>query len=140
MKQLTSEQIKTLEDAFASYPEDYQLRMIEDSLAPERRIFCIDVGNLPKVKAEQYLKEVMSRYRNKLVYDAGTGEVRDDKKFMSMMEDFWNSDTKYANMNSIQEQLDGLKGEPGDIFYISKVTMVDKINLHKFTIERMKVL
>jgi len=73
-----------------------QLRMIEDSLviyrlsrAPERRIFYIDVGNLPKVKAEQYLKEVMSRYRNKLVYDAGTGEVRDDRKFMSMMEDFW---------------------------------------------------
>jgi len=73
-----------------------QLRMIEDSLviyrlsrAPERRIFYIDVGNLPKVKAEQYLKEVMSRYRNKLVYDAATGEVRDDRKFMSMMEDFW---------------------------------------------------
>jgi len=73
-----------------------QLMMIEDSLviyrlsrAPERRIFYIDVGNLPKVKAEQYLKEVMSRYRNKLVYDAGTGEVRDDRKFMSMMEDFW---------------------------------------------------
>jgi hypothetical protein len=70
--------------------------MIEDSLviyrlsrAPERRIFYIDVGNLPKVKAEQYLKEVMSRYRNKLVYDANTGEVRDDRKFMSMMEDFW---------------------------------------------------
>jgi hypothetical protein len=73
-----------------------QLRMIEDSLviyrlsrAPERRIFYIDVGNLPKVKAEQYLKEVMSRYRNKLVYDASTGEIRDDKKYMSMMEDFW---------------------------------------------------
>jgi len=73
-----------------------QLRMIEDSLviyrlsrAPERRIFYIDVGNLPKVKAEQYLKEVMSRYRNKLVYDASTGEIRDDKKHMSMLEDFW---------------------------------------------------
>ena len=73
-----------------------QLRMIEDSLviyrlsrAPERRIFYIDVGNLPKVKAEQYLKEVMSRYRNKLVYDANTGEIRDDRKYMSMMEDFW---------------------------------------------------
>ena len=73
-----------------------QLRMIEDSLviyrlsrAPERRIFYIDVGNLPKVKAEQYLKEVMSRYRNKLTYDAQTGEVRDDRKYMSMMEDFW---------------------------------------------------
>ncbi len=73
-----------------------QLMMIEDSLviyrmsrAPERRIFYIDVGNLPKVKAEQYLRDVMMRYRNKLVYDANTGEVRDDKKFMSMMEDFW---------------------------------------------------
>jgi len=73
-----------------------QLRMIEDSLviyrlsrAPERRIFYIDVGNLPKVKAEQYLRDVMMRYRNKLVYDAQTGEIRDDKKFMSMLEDFW---------------------------------------------------
>ena len=73
-----------------------QLRMIEDSLviyrisrAPERRIFYIDVGNLPKVKAEQYLREVMGRYRNKLVYDANTGEIRDDRKYMSMLEDFW---------------------------------------------------
>jgi hypothetical protein len=73
-----------------------QLRMIEDSLviyrlsrAPERRIFYIDVGNLPKVKAEQYLRDVMARYRNKLVYDASTGEIRDDKKFMSMLEDYW---------------------------------------------------
>ena len=73
-----------------------QLRMIEDSLviyrlsrAPERRIFYIDVGNLPKQKAEQYLRDVMSRYRNKLVYDANTGEIRDDKKYMSMLEDFW---------------------------------------------------
>ena len=73
-----------------------QLRMIEDSLviyrlsrAPERRIFYIDVGNLPKVKAEQYLRDVMNRYRNKLVYDANTGEVRDDKKYMAMLEDFW---------------------------------------------------
>jgi hypothetical protein len=73
-----------------------QLRMIEDSLviyrlsrAPERRIFYIDVGNLPKVKAEQYLRDVMMRYRNKLVYDANTGEIRDDKKFMAMLEDFW---------------------------------------------------
>ena len=73
-----------------------QLRMIEDSLviyrlsrAPERRIFYIDVGNLPKVKAEQYLRDVMMRYRNKMVYDANTGEMRDDKKHMSMLEDFW---------------------------------------------------
>ena len=73
-----------------------QLRMIEDSLviyrlsrAPERRIFYIDVGNLPKIKAEQYLRDVMSRYRNKLVYDAATGEIKDEKKHMSMLEDFW---------------------------------------------------
>jgi len=73
-----------------------QLRMIEDSLviyrisrAPERRIFYIDVGNLPKVKAEQYLRDVMNRYRNKLVYDASTGEIRDDRNHMSMLEDFW---------------------------------------------------
>ena len=73
-----------------------QLRMIEDSLviyrlsrAPERRIFYIDVGNLPKVKAEQYLKEVMNRYRNKLVYNADTGEIKDDRKYMAMLEDFW---------------------------------------------------
>ena len=70
--------------------------MIEDSLviyrlsrAPERRIFYIDVGNLPKMKAEQYLRDVMMRYRNKMVYDANTGEIRDDKKHMAMLEDFW---------------------------------------------------
>ena len=73
-----------------------QLRMIEDSVviyrisrAPERRIFYIDVGNLPKPKAEAYLKDVMTRYRNKLVYDASTGEVKDDRNQMSMLEDFW---------------------------------------------------
>ena len=73
-----------------------QLRMIEDSVviyriarAPERRIFKIDVGNLPKQKAEQYLRDVMARYRNKLVYDASTGEIRDDRNYMSMLEDFW---------------------------------------------------
>ena len=73
-----------------------QLRMMENALviyrlsrAPERRIFYIDVGNLPKIKAEQYLKDIMNRYRNKLVYDADTGEIRDDKKYMSMLEDFW---------------------------------------------------
>ena len=73
-----------------------QLRMIEDAVviyrivrAPERRIFYVDVGNLPKVKAEAYLRDVMARYRNKLVYDASTGEIRDDRKHMSMLEDFW---------------------------------------------------
>jgi len=73
-----------------------QLRMIEDAVviyrisrAPERRIFYIDVGSLPKNKAEQYLRDIMNRYRNKLVYDVNTGEMRDDKKHMSMLEDFW---------------------------------------------------
>lgn len=73
-----------------------QLRMMEDSLviyrlarAPERRIFYIDVGNLPRGKSEQYLKDIMARYRNKLVYDANTGELKDDRKHMSMLEDFW---------------------------------------------------
>ena len=70
--------------------------MMEDALviyrlarAPERRIFYIDVGNLPKLKAEQYLKDIMARYRNKIVYDSNTGEIRDDRKMMSMLEDFW---------------------------------------------------
>jgi hypothetical protein len=73
-----------------------QLRMMEDSLviyrlarAPERRIFYIDVGNLPKGKAEAYLRDIMARYKNKIVYDANTGEIRDDRKHMSMLEDFW---------------------------------------------------
>jgi hypothetical protein len=73
-----------------------QLRMVEDSLviyrmtrAPERRIFYIDVGNLPKAKAEQYVKSIMNQYRNKVTYDASTGEIRDEKKTMSMLEDFW---------------------------------------------------
>ena len=73
-----------------------QLKMMADSLviyrlarAPERRIFYIDVGNLPKVKAEQYMKDIMARYRNKIVYDSATGEIKDDRKFMTMLEDFW---------------------------------------------------
>jgi hypothetical protein len=73
-----------------------QLKMMEDALviyrisrAPERRIFYVDVGNLPKIKAEQYVNDIMNKFRNKIVYDATTGEVRDDRKHMSMMEDFW---------------------------------------------------
>ena len=73
-----------------------QLRMLEDAVviyritrAPERRIFYIDVGNLPKIKAEQYLRDMMVKHKNRLIYDAGTGEVRDDRKFMTMMEDYW---------------------------------------------------
>ena len=105
-----------------------QLRMIEDSLviyrlsrAPERRIFYIDVGNLPKVKAEQYLKEVMSRYRNKLIYDAGTGEVRDDRKFMSMMEDFWLPRREGGRGTEITTLPGGQNlGELADIEYFQK--------------------
>ena len=105
-----------------------QLRMIEDSLviyrlsrAPERRIFYIDVGNLPKVKAEQYLKEVMSRYRNKLAYDANTGEVRDDRKFMSMMEDFWLPRREGGRGTEITTLPGGQNlGELADIEYFQK--------------------
>jgi hypothetical protein len=105
-----------------------QLRMIEDSLviyrlsrAPERRIFYIDVGNLPKVKAEQYLKEVMSRYRNKLVYDASTGEVRDDRKHMSMLEDFWLPRREGGRGTEITTLPGGQNlGELSDIEYFQK--------------------
>ncbi len=105
-----------------------QLRMIEDSLviyrmsrAPERRIFYIDVGNLPKVKAEQYLREVMSRYRNKLVYNAQTGEVRDDRKFMSMMEDFWLPRREGGRGTEITTLPGGQNlGELSDIEYFQK--------------------
>ena len=105
-----------------------QLRMIEDSLviyrlsrAPERRIFYIDVGNLPKVKAEQYLKEVMSRYRNKLAYDASTGEIRDDRKFMSMMEDFWLPRREGGRGTEITTLPGGQNlGELSDIEYFQK--------------------
>ena len=105
-----------------------QLRMIEDSLviyrlsrAPERRIFYIDVGNLPKVKAEQYLREVMSRYRNKLAYNAQTGEVRDDRKFMSMMEDFWLPRREGGRGTEITTLPGGQNlGELADIEYFQK--------------------
>lgn len=105
-----------------------QLRMIEDSLviyrlsrAPERRIFYIDVGNLPKVKAEQYLKEVMSRYRNKLTYDASTGEIRDDRKFMSMLEDFWLPRREGGRGTEITTLPGGQNlGELSDIEYFQK--------------------
>ena len=105
-----------------------QLRMIEDSLviyrlsrAPERRIFYIDVGNLPKVKAEQYLREVMSRYRNKLAYNAQTGEVRDDRKFMSMMEDFWLPRREGGRGTEITTLPGGQNlGELSDIEYFQK--------------------
>jgi len=105
-----------------------QLRMVEDSLviyrlsrAPERRIFYIDVGNLPKVKAEQYLRDVMNRYRNKLVYDASTGEVRDDRKFMSMLEDFWLPRREGGRGTEITTLPGGQNlGELSDIEYFQK--------------------
>ena len=105
-----------------------QLRMIEDSLviyrisrAPERRIFKIDVGNLPKIKAEQYLKDVMNRYRNKLVYDAATGEIRDDRNYMSMLEDFWLPTREGGRGTDITTLPGGSNlGEIADIQYFQK--------------------
>ena len=105
-----------------------QLRMIEDSLviyrisrAPERRIFYIDVGNLPKVKAEQYLKDVMQRYRNKLVYDAKTGEIRDDRNHMSMLEDFWLPRREGGRGTEISTLPGGQNlGEIDDIIYFQR--------------------
>ena len=102
-----------------------QLRMIEDASviyriarAPERRIFKIDVGNLPKIKAEQYLRDVMARYRNKLVYDANTGEIRDDRNYMSMLEDFWLPSREGGRGTDITTLQGGQKlGEMGDIEY-----------------------
>jgi len=105
-----------------------QLRMIEDAAviyriarAPERRIFKIDVGNLPKVKAEQYLRDVMARYRNKLVYDASTGEVRDDRNYMSMLEDFWLPSREGGRGTDISTLPGGQNlGEITDIEYFQK--------------------
>tara|TARA_B110000027_G_C16119313_1_gene301899 strand:+ start:323 stop:1810 length:1488 start_codon:yes stop_codon:yes gene_type:complete len=105
-----------------------QLRMIEDSLviyrisrAPERRIFYIDVGNLPKMKAESYLKDVMNRYRNKMVYDAKTGEIRDDRNHMSMLEDFWLPRREGGRGTEITTLPGGSNlGEIDDITYFQK--------------------
>ena len=105
-----------------------QLRMIEDSLviyrlsrAPERRIFYIDVGNLPKIKAEQYLRDVMNRYRNKLVYNAATGEIKDDRKHMSMLEDFWLPRREGGRGTEITTLPGGQNlGELSDIEYFQK--------------------
>ena len=105
-----------------------QLRMMEDAVviyrisrAPERRIFYIDVGSLPKTKAEQYVKDIMNKYRNKLVYDANTGEMRDDKKFMSMLEDYWlprregSKGTEISTLSGAQNL-----GELSDVVYFQK--------------------
>ena len=105
-----------------------QLRMIEDAVviyrivrAPERRIFYVDVGNLPKVKAESYLRDVMARYRNKLVYDASTGEIRDDRKHMSMLEDFWLPRREGAKGTEVTTLAGGQNlGEITDVQYFQK--------------------
>ena len=105
-----------------------QLRMIEDAVviyriarAPERRIFKIDVGNLPKIKAEQYLRDVMARYRNKLVYDASTGEIRDDRNYISMLEDFWLPSREGGRGTSIETLPGGQNlGEIGDLDYFQR--------------------
>ena len=102
--------------------------MIEDAVviyrivrAPERRIFYVDVGNLPKVKAEQYLRDVMARYRNKLVYDASTGEIRDDRKHMSMLEDFWLPRREGAKGTEVSTLAGGQNlGEISDVVYFQK--------------------
>ena len=105
-----------------------QLRMIEDAVviyrivrAPERRVFYVDVGNLPKIKAESYLRDVMARYRNKLVYDASTGEIRDDRKHMSMLEDFWLPRREGAKGTEVSTLPGGQNlGEITDVQYFQK--------------------
>ena len=105
-----------------------QLRMMEDSLviyrlarAPERRIFYVDIGNLPKGKAEEYMKDLMSKYRNKLVYDASTGAIKDDRKHMSMLEDFWMPRREGGRGTEVSSLPGGSNlGEIDDIVYFQK--------------------
>ena len=119
-----------------------QLRALEDatiiyriSRAPERRIFYIDVGNLPKMKAEQYLRDMMVRYKNKVVYDASTGEIRDDRKFMTMLEDFW-LPRREGNRGTQIDTLPGGQnlGEMTDVEYFQKV-MYKSLNVPVSRIE-----
>ena len=105
-----------------------QLRMIEDAIviyrlsrAPERRVFYIDVGNMPKIKSEQYLRDIMTKFRNKVVYDSSTGEVKDDRKFMSMMEDFWIPRRGEGKSTEITTLPSGQNlGEMADVNYFEK--------------------
>ena len=105
-----------------------QLRMLEDATviyriarAPERRIFYIDVGNLPKMKAEQYLREIMQKYKNKLVYDATTGEIRDDRRYQTMLEDFWLPRREGGKGTEITTLQGGQNlGEIEDVLYFQK--------------------
>ena len=105
-----------------------QLRMMEDSLViyrlarePERRIFYVDVGNLPRGKAEQYMKDIMTRYRNKLVYDSQTGEIKDDRKHQSLLEDFWMPRREGGRGTEVSSLPGGENlGQIEDIFYFQK--------------------
>jgi len=105
-----------------------QLRMVEDAVviyrlsrAPERRVFYIDVGNMPKIKSEQYLRDIMTKFRNKVVYDSVTGEVKDDRKFMSMMEDFWIPRRGEGKSTEITTLPSGQNlGELADVQYFEK--------------------
>jgi hypothetical protein len=105
-------QLRTLEDATVIY---------RISRAPERRIFYIDVGNLPKIKAEQYLRDMMVRHKNRLVYDATTGDIRDDRKFMTMLEDFWLPRREGGKGTEITTLPGGQNlGEIDDVLYFQK--------------------
>jgi len=105
-------QLRTLEDATVIY---------RISRAPERRIFYIDVGNLPKIKAEQYLRDMMVRHKNRLVYDATTGDIRDDRKFMTMLEDFWLPRREGGKGTEITTLPGGQNlGEIEDVIYFQK--------------------
>jgi len=105
-----------------------QLKMVEDAVviyrlsrAPERRVFYIDVGNLPKQKAEQYLKDIMNRYRNKLVYDASTGELKDERRHMTMLEDFWMPRREGGKGTEISTLPGGQNlGQMDDVLYFQK--------------------
>ena len=105
-----------------------QLRFVEDatviyrvSRAPERRVFYVDVGNMPKMKAEQYLKDIMTKFRNKLTYDAGTGEIRDERKHMSMLEDFWMPRRGEGKSTEITTLPPGQNlGQMDDVYYFEK--------------------
>ena len=105
-----------------------QLRMVEDatviyrlSRAPERRVFYVDVGNMPTIKAEQYLKDIMTKYRNKLVYDSSTGEIKDDRKHLSMLEDFWLPRREGSKGTEITTLQGGMNlGELEDVKYFEK--------------------
>jgi hypothetical protein len=105
-----------------------QLRMMEDAVviyrisrAPERRVFYIDVGNLPKMKAEQYLRDMMTKHKNRVVYDANTGEIRDDRKHMSMTDDFWLPRREGGRGTEITSLPGGANlGEMEDVIYFQK--------------------